>query len=208
MAVSTFAVSIADNPSHKSPGRPRSTSVRRSILDSTLRLLDEVGYAKLTVEGVAGLAQAGKATIYRWWSNKARLVGEALMEETNSEFVLPDTGSVREDFRLQLQLLAELFGGPKGKRLAMMMGVAQEEPETLVAFRNSFLDVRKSEALQILQRGVDRGEVRAEIFPDVAVDALYSPLYFRLMVDRTSLTPEYIDRLCELVMTGLLRRSN
>jgi AcrR family transcriptional regulator len=173
-----------------------------------LQLLDEVGYAKLTVEGVAALAQAGKATIYRWWSNKARLVGEALMEETDPQLPFPDTGSVREDFRRQLQLVAQLFNSPKGKRLAMIIGVAQEEPEMLETFRTNFLAARRKEAVQILQRGVARGELRGEVFSEVAVDALYGPLYFRLLVEHGTLSPDYVDSLCDLVMTGLVRRSN
>ncbi len=206
--MSTAIASLLDAAPHKSPGRPRSDSVRRSILSATLQLLDEVGYAKLTVEGVAALAQAGKATIYRWWSNKARLVGEALMEETDPQLPFSDTGTVREDFRRQLQLVAQLFNGPKGKRIAMIMGVAQEEPEMLESFRTNFLAARRSEAVQILQRGVRRGELRGEIFSEVAIDALYAPLYFRLLVEHGSLTSEYVDALCDLVMTGLVRRSN
>ena len=206
--MSTASASLLHAAPHKSPGRPRSDSVRRSILSATLQLLDEVGYAKLTVEGVAALAQAGKATIYRWWSNKARLVGEALMEETDPQLPFSDTGTVREDFRRQLQLVAQLFNGPKGKRIAMIMGVAQEEPEMLESFRTNFLAARRSEAVQILQRGVRRGELRGEIFSEVAIDALYAPLYFRLMVEHGSLTSEYVDALCDLVMTGLVRRSN
>ncbi len=206
--MSTAIASLLHAAPHKSPGRPRSDSVRRSILSATLQLLDEVGYAKLTVEGVAALAQAGKATIYRWWSNKARLVGEALMEETDPQLPFPDTGTVREDFRRQLQLVAQLFNSPKGKRIAMIMGVAQEEPEMLESFRTNFLAARRSEAVQILQRGVRRGELRGEIFSEVAIDALYAPLYFRLLVEHGSLTSDYVDALCDLVMTGLVRRSN
>jgi AcrR family transcriptional regulator len=206
--VSTAIASLLHSSPHKSPGRPRSDSVRRSILSATLQLLDEVGYAKLTVEGVAALAQAGKATIYRWWSNKARLVGEALMEETDPQLPFPDTGSVREDFRRQLQLVAQLFNSPKGKRLAMIIGVAQEEPEMLESFRSNFLAARRAEAVQILQRGVRRGELRGEVFSEVAVDALYGPLYFRLLIEHGTLSPDYVDALCDLVMTGLVRRSN
>jgi hypothetical protein len=42
----------------------------------------------------------------------------------------------------------------------------------------------------------------------VAVDALYGPLYFRLLVEHGTLSPDYVDSLCDLVMTGLVRRSN
>jgi AcrR family transcriptional regulator len=203
--VSTALATPLTTIPHKSPGRPRSDSVRRAILNATLQLLDKVGYAKLTVEGVAAMAQAGKATIYRWWSSKPRLVCEALMEETDPDLPMTDTGSVREDFRRQMQNVAQLFNSAKGKRIAMIIGVAQEEPEVLDSFRSQFLMARRSEAQQILQRGIRRGELRGEVFSDVALDALYGPLFYRLMVEQGSISHEYVEALCDVVMGGLLR---
>jgi hypothetical protein len=46
----------------------------------------------------------------------------------------------------------------------MIIGVAQEEPEMLESFRSNFLAARRAEAVQILQRGVRRGELRGEVF--------------------------------------------
>jgi len=167
--------------------------------------LDKVGYAKLTVEGVAAMAQAGQATIYRWWSSKPRLVCEALMEETDPDLPLTDTGLVREDFCRQMQNVALLFNSAKGKRIAMIIGVAQEEPDVLDSFRSQLLLARRAEAQQILQRGVRRGEIRGEVFSDVALDALYGPLFYRLMVEQGSISQEYVEALCDVVMGSLLR---
>jgi len=44
-----------------------SESARRAILRSTLRLLRHTGYNDLSIEGIAGDANVGKATVYRWW---------------------------------------------------------------------------------------------------------------------------------------------
>lgn len=167
--------------------------------------MDKVGYAKLTVEGVAAMAQAGQATIYRWWSSKPRLVCEALMEETDPDLPLTDTGLVREDFCRQMQNVALLFNSAKGKRIAMIIGVAQEEPDVLDSFRSQLLLARRAEAQQILQRGVRRGEIRGEVFSDVALDALYGPLFYRLMVEQGSISQEYVEALCDVVMGSLLR---
>ncbi|MCP4308122.1 MAG: helix-turn-helix transcriptional regulator, partial [bacterium] len=59
-------------------GRPRDPRIQQSILQATREMLDEVGYSRLTIEGVAARAGAGKATVYRWWSTKGELVLEAV----------------------------------------------------------------------------------------------------------------------------------
>src|SRR3972149_4685786 len=72
-------------------GRPRSEEAHQAILDATLALLAEVGFSALTVEGVAQRAGVGKATIYRRWTSKLPLVGEAFGELP--AFEDGDTGS-------------------------------------------------------------------------------------------------------------------
>src|SRR5690349_4499490 len=65
------------NGGRRTPGRPRSEDARRAILRSTLRLLQETGFPDLSIEAIAADADVGKATVYRWWPNKAALVADA-----------------------------------------------------------------------------------------------------------------------------------
>ena len=58
----------------RGPGRPRSEKARKAVIQSTLTLLKRVGFNELTIEAVAARAGVGKATVYRWWPNKAELV--------------------------------------------------------------------------------------------------------------------------------------
>lgn len=187
----------------RGPGRPRSESVKKAVLAATLALIDEVGFRRLTIEGVAARARCGKATIYRWWPNKGQLVMEAFLSEDLPQTPYPDTGSVREDFRRQMQMVARLFESAKGRQIAMLIGSGQDDPELLGAFREQFLAVRRAEAVQILLRGTRRGELRGEVFSEIALDALYGPLFFRLLSGQGGLTPDYVDALCDLVMVGL-----
>jgi len=78
-------------------GRPLDTSRDEALRSAALELLAQVGYERLTMDAVASWAGAGKATLYRRWSNKAELVLDALTCEKQMVNA-PDTGTLRGDF--------------------------------------------------------------------------------------------------------------
>ena len=73
------------------------TAREAELLAVTLRLLQQHGYDRLTVEAVATEAKASKATMYRRWPSKADLVLAAFIQGTRESAVPPDTGSLRGD---------------------------------------------------------------------------------------------------------------
>src|SRR5580704_9361239 len=93
----------------RSPGRPRSEQARVAILRSTLKLLGENGFSELTIEAVAARAGVGKATVYRWWPNKAALIADAFASSTTRKLHFPDTGSVRADMSQQMHQVIKIF---------------------------------------------------------------------------------------------------
>ena len=201
--------SVAARPVKKrTPGRPRSEQARAAILGSALELLEEVGYVELTIEEVAARAGVGKATIYRWWPSKAVLVAEAFMSSVIRETRFPDTGSVREDIRAQMQRLAGIIRGPRGRILRSIVGGGQSDPELIAAFRSRFLVPRRAEALGILQRAVDRGQLPADLDRNILLDTLYGPLYFRMLIGHGSVSPAFVDHVCDVVMEGVMQNGN
>ena len=89
----------------RAPGRPRSEQARLAILRSTLKLLADKGFSELTIESVADHAGVGKATVYRWWPDKAALIADAFACSTKRNLHFPDTGSVRTDMSQQMRQL-------------------------------------------------------------------------------------------------------
>ena len=169
-----------------------------------MELLEQVGFAELTIEAVAANAAVGKATIYRWWPNKAMLVADAFMSSVVRETRFPDTGSVREDLRAQMQRLAGIFRGPRGRIIRSLIGGGQSDPELIAAFSNRWLIPRRAEAFGILQRGIDRGQLPADIDRNMLLDTLYGPLYFRMLVGHGPLSNTFIDDVCDAVMSGVM----
>lgn len=199
----TKTLHCKEGPSVKALGRKRCPLTHQNILCAARTLLAEIGFADLTIEGIAERAGVGKTTIYRRWPNKASLVLDAFIEATIKEIPFPDTGSVQEDLRLQMRRLIKWMNGAEGHTIAKLIGGAQDDAELAEAFRSRWLTGRREEARQIIQRGKERGEIRADLDPEVLLDALYGPLYFRLLIGHAPLTPGYADKLVTLVMSGL-----
>src|SRR3954451_23694395 len=94
---------------HRGRGRPRDEVAKSRILEAALKLLEEQSFADITTDAIAERAGASKATIYRWWPNKAAVLIEALREAVAQELPFPDTCDLREDIRVQLRNFIKLL---------------------------------------------------------------------------------------------------
>jgi AcrR family transcriptional regulator len=186
--------------SNRPPGRPRSEQARVAIQSSTLKLLAEKGFSELTIEAVAAHANVARATVYRWWPNKAALIADAFAGSTTRDLHFPDTGSVLQDMNQQMRQLVKVFRSPRGKIVSAMLGAGQSDSSLIAAFRERFLKPRRREAYATLQRGIVRGQLPRNIDKDLLLDSLYGPIYMRFLIRHDSLTPEFVDGICALML--------
>ena len=184
------------------PGRPRSEEARLAILRTTLEVLSETGFSDLTIEEIAARAGVGKATVYRWWPDKAALIADAFAGSTVGHLHFPDTGPVETDMSQQMRQLIKVFRGPKGRIVSAILAAGQSDKTLITAFRQRFLLPRRREAYATLDRGIARGELRKNVDRDLLLDSLYGPIYMRFLIQHDELTPEFVDHLCALVLGG------
>lgn len=131
-----------------------------AIFRATLDELAAVGYAKLTMEGVADRAKASKATLYRRWSSRMELVMDAVFHGLPYPAAAPDTGSFRCDLVAFLRQTADLLSGPAGEALRGLLGDAiQNEARTMELRRRSQANARRAMGA-LLRRAVARGEIQ------------------------------------------------
>jgi AcrR family transcriptional regulator len=188
-------------------GRPRSASAHERILRAALELLQTKGFSALSVDAIAARAGVGKATIYRWWPNKAAVVMDAFLADTAPDMPFPDTGSTREDLRRQMRSVIRLFNAPAVRDpFVALIGASQHDPSLAAALRERFVANRRKAARAVLERGIDRGELRADLDLDIAMDALYGALYYRLLVSGQRLTPRYADAVLDQLYPALAER--
>jgi AcrR family transcriptional regulator len=190
-------------PGPRPPGRPRSERARRAILQAANELLESDGFAAVTVEAIAERAGVSKATVYRWWPNRAAVVMDGFLSTVSSEVPFPHTGHAREDIRLHMRRLTEAFSGRMGRTVAALIAEGQADPELAAALRSRWLSVRRAEAKEILELGIECGELREDLDLEVAVDVLYGPIYYRMLVGHAPLDDDFADALADHIFAGL-----
>jgi AcrR family transcriptional regulator len=111
------------------PGRPRSEPARRAVLEAVDDMLVDVGYAAMTMKGIAERAGVGRQTVYRWWSAKAEILLEACVEDIHEEVTTPPQADPAADLLAYLEALTEfLTVSPAGLAYRALIGEAQHDP--------------------------------------------------------------------------------
>lgn len=166
--------------------------------------LAAVGYGRLSIEAVARRAGVGKTAVYRRWSSKLELVLEVVSEVAGRRLPLPDTGSLRGDLEILLQIMAHALQHPLASQII---------PDLLAeAARNAQIAETLQQAMRVNQRAIgelligraiERGELPPGIDPDDAIDLIVGPLYWRLAVARTPLPAAQLPRLAAAIAATL-----
>jgi AcrR family transcriptional regulator len=139
-------------------GRPRDDAREQAILDAAIQLVAEVGYDRLTIDGVATRARASKATIYRRWPGKAELVVDAFKRRVPHPMEIPDLGSLRAELDHFMQLLCSHIGGIDGNLLCGLAGACHTDPDLAACFKR-MVNEKPSPMRAVVTRAVARGEL-------------------------------------------------
>ncbi|MET0292244.1 MAG: TetR/AcrR family transcriptional regulator [Steroidobacteraceae bacterium] len=193
--------------SRRAPGRPRSDTSRSAILKAAYQMLREGGFAQFTVEGVAARAGAGKATIYRWWSNKGTLAVEAFLVAVAPRMdALKPTEDPLDDLRQHLHTAAGIYRGRAGQLIRELLALGHADEETGRLLFSGYLNPRREGGLVVLRRVEAAGLLRPGVDLDVLADALWGPIFHRLVVSHSTLERAFIDSLLNVVLEGALKR--
>ena len=186
-------------------GRPREVRVDGAILAATLELVAEVGIHDFRMDDVAERAGVGKAAIYRRYRSKDELV-TATVAALVSEITVPDTGSTREDLLALMRGAVEVYGDPiKAGVMPSLVGAMPQRPELARAIRDGFLARRRAALRAVLDRGVARGDLRADLDVELALDVLGGALFYRLLITGGPIDADLAEGVAELILRGFAR---
>jgi AcrR family transcriptional regulator len=181
------------------------SSREAELLAVTLRLLQEHGYDRLSLEAVATTARASKATLYRRWPTKAELVLAAFVEGTRQVAVDPDTGTLRGDL-LQLGEAICAHVGAHASTIRAVLVETSRSAELDAMMQQQFLGERKALMEHLLARAVDRGEIESSAITEDLWDVLPGYLIYRSILTGRSPSSHTVDDLVDNVIIPSLTR--
>jgi AcrR family transcriptional regulator len=187
----------------KKIGRPRSEETKKAILTASYELLLENGFNAVTVEGIAERAGVSKATIYKWWPNKAAVVLDGFFAATESMLQVPDTGSAREDLFIQVNNLATFITSPKGKVITELIAEGQFDANIAEEYRIRYFNPRRLISRHIIERGILRGELRKDMDIELSIDLIFAPLFYRLLITGEAVDSSFVKSLLSYALIGL-----
>ncbi|WP_037570062.1 TetR/AcrR family transcriptional regulator [Phaeacidiphilus oryzae] len=186
-------------------GRPRDAGRDLAILDATLRLLTEVGYDQLSMEGVAARAGVAKTTVYRRYRDKAALVAAAVDRRAGGTPPETDAGDLRTQLLVQVRWLARQIAEQEIGLLGALFAGMRGDPALAAEMRRIR---RRDEAAmtdQPLRRAAEHGErlapAAAELFAEVAP----AVIVHRIVFTDLSCDEPFVEHLVDDILLPLLR---
>jgi AcrR family transcriptional regulator len=193
---------MARQPSVPSParGRPRDPRTRAAILAAARSLLERGGLTAVTIEAIAQKAGVSRPTIYRYWSNAPAVAMAAFLEATGAPEAARSARTPHAALRAQLHAVADAFAAPTGRSVAAMVAAAQSETELAKAFRHEFITRNRDATRLLLERCIEDKLVAPPADMELALDLIFGPLFYRLLMGHAPITRAFVDRLLDAVI--------
>ena len=192
-----------DAATQRRPGRPRSEAAGQAMLDATLEAVAESGLEGVTCEDVAARAGVGKATLYRRWAGKEDLL-IAAFASLKSPLPEPKGNSARDDLIAMLDVVAQDASDPRyARQFALLHGEGARYPRLVARYKEQVVEPRRELIRQVLRRGVETGELRADTDVEVAMLALTGAVLSREKHDATPAAPGFAQRVVDELLQGI-----
>jgi len=193
-------------PSAAHQTRRRGEALQQAIYEAAREQLGTLGYAKLTMEGIAEAAGTGKAALYRRWDNKEDLVFAALADTLPDPRQVPEYDNVRDDLLALLTCYRQLYTVSHGAAFQVFKHEVMPGNSRLKdMLRAAVTEPLKARLLQALVRGVGRGEVRPGADTAQITNVGPAMMSYYCLTENPHLPDGYVEHLVDNVLMPLVR---
>ncbi|MBP5939258.1 TetR/AcrR family transcriptional regulator [Streptomyces sp. LBUM 1476] len=178
--------------------------VTEAIRAAVFEELASVGYARMSIEGIARRAGVGKTAVYRRWKSKLHLVLEIVSAVAVQGLPVPDTGSLEGDLRILYEFMSRALRHPVVSQIVPdLQAESARNAEIAAAVQKALRDGQQGVANKILSAAVERGEIGRGFDDELALDLVSGPMYWRALVVRQGVDKRYPAELARATAAGL-----
>ena len=173
----------------------RSARIGRDVMRATIDILSEGGVDELTFENVAARANVNRATLYRRWESKPRLLTWAMLEFMAEQVPTPDHGNLLDDLVEVMLNLDSALNSPVGAGFFQVIAIDARKDATVGKAVAAYWQQRFRLAEKLLRRGVERGELDPAVDSDLLLDQVFGPFFYRTLRGGGRITAKQAKRL-------------
>lgn len=186
--------------------RRRGTAVETAISDAVIAELAEVGFGRLTFDGVAERAGTGKSPLYRRWPDTTSMVIDTLDKLGGDPGVYVRTGVLRDDLIGLAVHMSKARTGIKGDAYRSLLGEAHRYPQLLARFKAEVLEPRFGTLAELLWDAARRGEIAPERLTPVVLEVLHALIIKRTLLEAHDPTEKDITEMVDEALLPLVTR--
>jgi AcrR family transcriptional regulator len=180
----------------------RGERARARVLRAALEVLAERGFPGFTMEAVALRAGASKTTVYRRWPSRSALLVEA-MDQAFQPLETPTTGDLRRDLLALMVASEALLGSQPFPRLLAAVIDAAEHDASLAGLHFELTERRREPVRAVLAEAAARGIISPTVDPELVIDLLVGPAFYRRFVAHRPFPPGYATDVVDFVLAAL-----
>ncbi len=192
------------------PGRRRDPSLEPRVVAAALAVYAEAGWSGFSFDAVARRAGVGKAPLYLRWASKEDLLLAAFGAHTTA-ITITDSGNLRDDLTEYTCRLIDSKAGPDGWAFLRLHLEATVIPALHASFSSQIANPHVEGARALLDRALERGDLRTGSPTDLMLDSLYGAVLIKIILsppgerERLAQNPRsYAGQIVDFVLRGLL----
>ncbi|MGP0021641.1 MAG: TetR-like C-terminal domain-containing protein [Candidatus Sulfotelmatobacter sp.] len=101
-----------------------------------------------------------------------------------------------------MRLLIKEFNGLFGKVMADLIAEGQSDPSLLKELYEGHIKLRRESTVSDIERGKANGEFAVDVDPELLIDSMFGPLYYRMLLRLGPLTEQFGNDLISQALRG------
>jgi AcrR family transcriptional regulator len=168
-------------------GAQQDARVQRTVakvLTAAHRLLETEGLGSVTFGRVSRETGVSRTTLYRHWSSPSELISEAWGRVAPTNHVA-HTDELQDDLVAVFRAVRDVVESSTMRRsLPALLAAAQRDP-VISSLHAQFVQDRRQPIVERLRAAIAEGQIRADADPELLVDLLSGPIFYRQLLRRT-----------------------